>query len=77
MDTQHTSSGESNERGAIVLALRRKEAAAALGISERKLWELTNRGIVPCVRFDTIVTYPLAALEQMLADQTEGGANHE
>src|SRR5262249_44161405 len=32
------------------LALRRREAAKALGISPRLLWQLTKDGQIPCVR---------------------------
>ena len=32
------------------LALRPREAAKALGISARHLWQLTNDGHIPCVR---------------------------
>jgi len=32
------------------LAMRPREAAKALGISERLLWEWTGRGVVPHVR---------------------------
>lgn len=34
----------------VKLLLTAREAAAALGICERTLWELTNRGEIPTVR---------------------------
>ncbi len=37
--------------------LRAYEVAAYLAISERKLWELTNRGDIPCVRMGRTVRY--------------------
>jgi excisionase family DNA binding protein len=37
--------------------LTEKEAASALSISPRKLWELRNRGEVPHVRFGRSVRY--------------------
>jgi len=37
--------------------LRAKEAAELLAISERKLWELTNAGRVPCLRIGRAVRY--------------------
>jgi predicted DNA-binding transcriptional regulator AlpA len=49
------------------LALRPREAAAALGISERKLWSLTQAGDVPHVKLDRVTLYPVAALEDWLA----------
>jgi excisionase family DNA binding protein len=63
------------------LALRPREAAAALGISERTLWTLTDQGRIPHVRLGRCVAYPVDALRKWLADQTqpvttpaEGGA---
>jgi hypothetical protein len=32
------------------LLLTQREAALALSVSERNLWDLTKRGLVPCVR---------------------------
>lgn len=55
------------------LSLRSKAAAQALGISARKLWELTNRGEIPCVRVGTCVLYPVNLLEAWLAEQAKGG----
>ena len=49
------------------LALRIGGAARALGISERKLHDLTKRGAVPHVRLDGVVLYPVAALRDWLA----------
>ena len=54
------------------LALRPKAAAKALGIGQRKLWELTNRGLIPHVRIDNCVLYPLEARRAWLAEQTRG-----
>lgn len=51
------------------LALRPRDAAAALGIGERLLWSLTNAGRIPHVRVGRTVLYPVAALEQWLAEQ--------
>jgi hypothetical protein len=52
------------------LALRPKDAAKALGIGERLLWDLTApRGPIPCVRLGNAVTYPVHLLEKWLADQ--------
>jgi excisionase family DNA binding protein len=62
------------------LALRPREAAKALGISPRLLWQLTKDGRIPCVRVGSgkrkTVLYPVAALQDWLARQTakpEGG----
>lgn len=57
------------------LALRPREAAKALGISSRHLWQLTQDGIIPCARVGTgkrkSVLYPVAELEAWLSQQTE------
>jgi len=53
----------------IALSLRPREAARALGISERKLWDLTApRGPIPCARLGrNIVIYRVADLDTWLA----------
>ncbi len=52
------------------LALRPKDAAQALGIGQRKLWELTQpRGPIPCVRVGVCVLYPVPLLQAWLAEQ--------
>ena len=51
------------------LALRPREAARAIGISERLLWSRTRAGEIPHVRVGRCVLYPVAALEQWLAEQ--------
>jgi excisionase family DNA binding protein len=62
------------------LALRPREAAKALGISPRLLWQLTKDGHIPCVRVGNgkrrTVLYPLADLQAWLTRQAataEGG----
>ena len=55
------------------LAMRPKQAAKALGIGERLLWSLTNRGEIPCVRVGRCVIYPVDLLREWLAEQAEGG----
>lgn len=57
----------------IRLALRPKEAAAALGIGARLLWEKTNCGDIPHVKIGRCVTYPVDLLRDWLARQAEGG----
>ena len=39
------------------LLVTEREAAHQLSMSPRKLWELRNRGEIPCVRFGRIVRY--------------------
>lgn len=64
------------------LALRPREAAKALGISPRLLWQLTHDGVIPCVRVGSgkrqTVLYPTATLQAWLtreAEPTKGGDN--
>ena len=54
------------------LALRPKDAAKAIGIGERKLWEMTNCGTIPHVRFGKAIVYPVAVLERWLAEKAKG-----
>lgn len=57
------------------LALRPREAAKALSISPRLLWQLTKDGAIPCVRLGTgkrqSVLYPVPVLQSWLARKTE------
>ena len=59
------------------LALRPREAAKALGISARLLWQLTKDGHVPCVRVGAgkrkAVLYPVDALQRWLREQAASG----
>lgn len=55
------------------LGLRPREAAKALGISERSLWSLTKSGKIPHVRLGRSVIYPVATLKDFLNSNTEGG----
>ena len=68
--------------GSTPLALRPREAAKALGISPRLLWQLTKDGRIPWVRIGgtkrRTVLYPLADLQAWLsrkAATTTGGDN--
>jgi excisionase family DNA binding protein len=57
--------------GVPVLALRPREAAKALGVSERTLWSWTGDGLIPCVRIGTgrTVLYPVEMLRRWLEEQ--------
>jgi excisionase family DNA binding protein len=60
------------------LALRPREAAKALGVSERTLWGWTHVGTVPHVRIGRTILYPVDALRDWLKQQSvpaEGGEN--
>jgi excisionase family DNA binding protein len=57
------------------ILLTRREVAAALGFSERTVYELTRSGELPSVRFgDRGVRYSPAAIEAVIAAKTQGGA---
>ena len=43
-----------------------REAAAYLGICERKLWELEKKGRIPSVRIDRAVRFDIADLDAFI-----------
>ncbi|NLS95897.1 MAG: helix-turn-helix domain-containing protein [Planctomycetaceae bacterium] len=52
------------------LALRPREAAESLGISEKGLWQITSpRGSIPCVRVGSRVMYFRHQLERWADEQ--------
>ena len=53
------------------LAMRPREAAKSLGISERLLWEWTNAGLVPHIRINRAILYPTDALNDWLRRRAE------
>ncbi len=55
------------------LLLTAKQTAAALAISERKLWSLTNSGEIAHVRIGRSVRYPISGLQRWIESQTQGG----
>lgn len=54
------------------IALRREEAAEALGVSDRTLWTWTKAGDVPHVRIGGVVMYPVDGLRDWLASRQNG-----
>lgn len=69
MGTQESKATES-------LSLRPREAAEAIGVSERTLWTWTKEGIVPHVKIGGTVLYPIAELRGWLSRKAnEGGAS--
>lgn len=56
------------------LALRPRQAAEALGISEATLDRLTKDRRMPVIRLDRAVLYPLKELSEWLSGQVDGGA---
>jgi len=55
------------------LLLRPKETAAALGLSERKLWSLTAGGEIPSVRIGRAVRYHVADLAEWIHAHKQNG----
>jgi len=53
------------------LSMRPKDAARAIGISERTLWSLAKRGEIPYARIGGCVVYPTAAILTWLEAITE------
>ena len=53
------------------LALRPRDAAKALGISPRKLWQLTKDGVIPSLKAGRVVLYPTVELQAWLSRQAE------
>jgi excisionase family DNA binding protein len=54
------------------LLLKPPQAAEALAISPRKLWELTDRGIIKVVRIGRAVRYDPTDLTAFIAKQKRG-----
>lgn len=46
-----------------------------LAISERKLWELTRGGKIPCVRIDAAVRYKTEDVHKFIEDRRGGGGS--
>ncbi|MEZ6141070.1 MAG: helix-turn-helix domain-containing protein [Zavarzinella sp.] len=63
----------SNQTETNKLALRPREAARMLGISERTLWTWVKQGRIPCVRIGNdkrkITLFPADQLKDWLAQQ--------
>lgn len=53
------------------LAMRPKEAAKALGIGERLLWSMTNRGEIPHLKLGKAVLYPVLELQRWLSERAQ------
>lgn len=56
------------------LAMRPREAAKALGVSERLLWEWTDRGVVPHIRVGRAILYPVDSLREWLKQGAQATA---
>ena len=56
------------------LLLKPEEAAKALSISQRSLWSLTNRKLVPFIRIGKSVRYSREALAEWIRVKNEATA---
>ncbi|QKK09294.1 MAG: helix-turn-helix domain-containing protein [Planctomycetota bacterium] len=63
-----------NDTTTTPMLIGRDEACRVLGIGRRKLWELTNRGVIPHVRIDRAIRYSPDSLRRWIAAQEQGGA---
>lgn len=59
-----------NPSNALVLALRRDDAARACGVSE-ETFDRHVRPTLPVVRLGSVRVYPVAGIEQWLAERAE------
>ena len=50
-----------------------RQAAKALAISERKLWDLTDQGAIPCIRIGRAVRYDPADIRRWIEAQKNRG----
>ena len=55
------------------LLLTPQQAAEALAISPRKLWEMTASSEIPSIRLGRCLRYPVADLQRWIDDRKEGG----
>ena len=62
-----------NDRTENRLLLKARDAAQSLAVSERTLWDLTNRGDLPCVRIGRAVRYDPADLVNWIERQKSQG----
>jgi len=53
------------------LALRPKEAAESLGISERLLWDWTHNHGLPHVRIGRVIAYPIEGIRGWLYERSQ------
>lgn len=57
------------------LALKLREAAAAIGVSERTVWEWVRSGDLPSLRRGRVVLIPIRELRDWLTRESAGDAS--
>lgn len=55
------------------IGLRPRDAARALGISEKTLWTWTQKGLIPSVKLGNVTLYPADELRRWLAERAKAG----
>ncbi len=55
------------------LALTLRQAAMAIGLSERTLWSLANSKQVPCVHIGRRLLFPVHELQEWLTSMVKAG----
>jgi excisionase family DNA binding protein len=55
------------------LAMRLREAAKAIGVSERTLWKWVDKGEVPHIRRGKVILLPVDSLRKWLKHEAEQG----
>ena len=63
-----------SEQAPVKLLLTPRQAAAALQLSERTLWELARRGEIKRLKINSSVRYDLKDLEAFIEAKKKGGA---
>lgn len=63
-----------NEQASVKLLLTPRQAAAALQLSERTLWELARRGEIKRLKINSSVRYDLKDLNAFIETKKIGGA---
>jgi excisionase family DNA binding protein len=58
------------------LAMRPREAAKAIGVSERTLWTWTHNNKIPYIRMGKAILYPVDALRRWLDTTAITGGNN-
>ncbi len=63
-----------DDSNGVLLGLRPREAAKALGIGERLLWSKTNAGEIPHLRVGRAIIYPVDLLRDWMVEQAAKSA---
>ncbi|MCO6047952.1 helix-turn-helix domain-containing protein [Aeoliella sp. ICT_H6.2] len=73
MSPRYQGQDASNAAGEANQLLTPHEAAQALRISARKLWELKDTGEISHVRIGRLVRYPAASIRKFISERATAG----